>query len=368
MTSRIRVVTGGFILAAALSNIACSASDAGPEGTPPDETPGAGVSTSAKSNPWDKLGSCDIQSNFPGDDICIPAPPTDLGFQVHWGPADYDDADEVAEYLLGPGEETNIFVPAVSGNESDIYFYKRQYRMRHGSHHLIVTETGGNTAGQGIAGAGRRLGGSQNAIKDNPVGDTPPENEGIGMPLKANAALNLNLHHYNGTEEPILREAWVNFWYVDASTVQKEAREMFLLALGETIPPNAHVTVTGERTVNQDGRILTTYGHRHSNNIRFTAYHHHGDEKTLFYEDYDWKEPAVLEYNTLTKNDAPDKEKLTEGGFNGVLELKAGDKVSWECEIINKSGGTIIFNENEAITSEMCILIGDTIDVAISPF
>jgi hypothetical protein len=188
------------------------------------------------------------------------------------------------------------------------------------------------------------------------------------MPLTANAALNLNLHHYNGTEEPILKEAWANFWYVDASTVEKEAKEMFLLAPGPTIEPNAHVTVTGERAVNADGRILTSYGHRHSNNIRFSAYRTRGDEKILFYEDYDWEEPAVLEFNTLTENHAPKPESLTEGGFSGVLDVKAGDKISWECEIINKSGGTIIFNQNEAITSEMCILIGDTIDVAISPF
>jgi hypothetical protein len=363
MTIRNRVVACGFILAAALGSAACGSSDGGPEVN--SDTPGAGGSTS-KSNPWDSLGSCNIHSDFPGDEICIPAPPEAEGFQLHYGPTDYDDLDEVALYTLLPGQETNIFVPAVSGNASDIYFYKRQYRMRHGSHHLIVTETGGTSTG--IAGTGRRLGGSQNVIKDNPAGETPPENEGIGMPLKANATLNLNLHHFNNTEEPILKEAWANFWYVDPSTVQKEAKEMFLLAAGETIPANAHVTVTGERVVNADGRILTTYGHRHSNNIRFTAYRHRGDEKILFYEDFDWEEPAVLEYNTLTKNLSPDKEKLAEGGYSGVLDVKAGDRISWECEIINVSGDTIIFNKNEAITSEMCILIGDTIDVAISPF
>lgn len=356
MIFRQQIATSAFIIAAAFGTFACSSSGGTPEET---EDPGGTTKDPYATAP------CEIDSGYPGDEICIGAPPADKGFQLHWGPKDYDDTDEVAEYLLDPGAETNIFVNAVSGNEMDVYFYKRQYRMRQGSHHLIVSDLGTSS---GIPGMGRRLGGSQNPIKDNPTGDTPPENEGVGMPLSAHAELNLNLHHYNGTEETILREAWVNFWYVDPDTVTKEANEMFLMATHGNIPANAHVTVTGERTVNADGRILTTYGHRHSNNVRFTAYRHRGDEKLLIYEDFDWEEPAVLEYNSLTANPAPNKEAGAEGGYSGILDVKAGDKLSWECEIQNKSGEEIIFNQNEAITSEMCILVGDTIDVKVSPF
>jgi hypothetical protein len=360
MTKKYRAVGSVIAAVAALCSVACGGSDA--NGNPDSEGP---VDTGDK--PGNEFADlpCDIHTDFAGDDICIQPPPEDKGFQLHYGPSSYDDPDEIAKYTLDPGGETNVYVPAVSGNATDVYFYKRQYRMRRGSHHLIVMEAGG--AG-GPLGTGRRLGGSQNPIKDNPEGEMPPENEGIGMPLAANTALSLNLHHYNGTEGTTLKEAWVNFWYVDPATVTKQANEMFLMSLGETIPPNAHVTVTGERPVTADGRILTTYGHRHSNNIRFTAYRERGDEKVMIYDDYNWEEPAVLEYNTVTTNAAPNPESHATGGYTGILDLKAGDKLTWECEIVNKSGDTIIFNQNEAITSEMCILVGDTVDVAISTF
>ena len=309
---------------------------------------------------------CNLHTKYLGDENCILPPPEDKGFQVHYGPKDYDDPVEVAKYLVPPGQDTTVQGNVTAGNKTDVYFYKRQYRMRPGSHHLIVYDSAGGSGG--VIGTGRRLGGTQNQVKDNPTGPMPPENEGIGMPLKANAQLRLDIHHYNGTDEPILREAWINFWYVPTASVKQEAKEMFLMASGPTIAPNQRVVVKGERSVPTDGRILTTYGHRHSNNVRFSAWRTRGADKKQIYEDYDWKEPKVLEYNTLTTNPAPNATALTGGGYSGILDLKAGDKISWECEIVNKSGGTIIFNQNEAVTSEMCILIGDTIGVTISPF
>ena len=105
--------------------------------------------------------------------------------------------------------------------------------MRRGSHHLIVSAGGTGS----ILGAGRRLGGSQNVVKDNPTGELPPENVGIGMPLAARSPITMNLHHFNSTQDPLLKEAWVNFWYVDAEQVTQEAREIFLWAQGTTSRP-----------------------------------------------------------------------------------------------------------------------------------
>jgi hypothetical protein len=341
-----------------------------PTGTGPGPVP-TGMPTTqpttAPTNPPPPPVVCgDTKGRWKGDQYCILPPPADQGFQLHVGPADYDDPAEIAKYTLPPGGENNKFIPVTSGNKTDVFYYKRQYRMRPGSHHLIVYDSAGGSGG--VIGTGRRLGGTQNQVKDNPTGPMPPENEGIGMPLKANAQLRLDIHHYNGTDEPILREAWINFWYVPTASVKQEAKEMFLMAQGPTIAPNQRVVVKGERSVPTDGRVLTTYGHRHSNNVRFSAWRTRGADKMQIYEDYDWKEPKVLEYNTLTTNPAPNAAALAGGGYSGILDLKAGDKISWECEIVNKSGATIIFNQNEAVTSEMCILIGDTIGVTISPF
>ena len=310
---------------------------------------------------------CELSTDWAGDEFCIEPPPTAEGFQIHYGPTDYDDPDEVAPFVLEAGGETNLFEPMTAGNEEDIYFYRRQYRMRPGSHHLIISERGGDSGG-GLAGMGRRLGGSQNTMKDNPMGELPPENEGIGMPLAAHAPLSVNLHHFNGTTGPILREAWINFWYVDAESVTREAEEMFLWTQGPPVEPNATVVADGRFEILEEGRVLTMYGHRHSNTVRFSAYRTRGEDRQLVYEDYDWEEPAVFEFNSLTKNAAPSPESLVAGAHSGVLELLQGDLLEWECEIVNERSVTITFGENEAETSEMCILVGDAIGPSLLGF
>src|SRR5262245_27805111 len=219
-------------------------------------------SLSGRADAGPSTAGCNLNSGWPGDEFCIPPPPEGQGFQLHYGPSHYDDPNEVSKYLIAPGIDTEIDLPFTSGNRTDVYFYKRQYRMRRGSHHLIVSTPGVGSA----LGTERRLGGSQNVVKDNPAGNVPPENIGIGMPLAASSALNLNLHHFNGGAEPLLREAWVNFWYVDAGAVTEEAKEIFLRADASGVPPGGRVTVRGSRAIDQEGRILTLYGHRHSNN------------------------------------------------------------------------------------------------------
>lgn len=311
------------------------------------------------------VDGCNINSGYAGDENCILPPPETEGFQLHYGPTDYDNPDEVAQYLVQPGLDAVGYYPMTSGNTQDVYFYKRQYRMRPGSHHLILSEASGTGA---IFGSGRRLGGSQNQVKDNPQGEIPPENVGIGMPLSANAALTLNLHYFNGTDQPILEEAWVNVWYVDASTVTQEAKEMFLWVQGSSVAPGQTAVFTGNQAISEAGRVLTMYGHRHSNNVRFSAWRVRGTETTLAYEDYNWEEPAVYEFNSLTTNPVADPVAKTPGGYTGILDLQPGDTLRWECEIQNNRDVTITFGENEAATSEMCILVGDAIGPQLISF
>src|SRR5262249_48361646 len=173
-----------------------------------------------------------------------------------------------------------------------------------GSHHLILTESG--TSGF-AAGTGRRLGGSQNESRDNPAaGSAPPENAGIGIQLKANDPLNLNLHHFNGSDHPLLQEAWVNIWYVDPSTVTQTANELYLFAAGTSVPPGGHTVFTGTRSITSVGRVLSMYGHRHASTVRFSAYRTRAGKKMLIYQDFDWVEPSVFEFNSTTTNPTPD--------------------------------------------------------------
>ncbi len=313
-----------------------------------------------------KLTGCGIDSGFPGDEYCILPPPPGLGFQIHTGPSSYDDPDEVAKYVVDAGQETVEFISATAGNEEDVYFYGRQYRMRPGSHHLIVSEAGGG--GGSVLGPGRRLGGSQNPAKDNPASGTPPESVGIGVPLAAHAPLSLNLHYFNASDHPVLKETWVNIWYVDPATVTKEAKEMFLWAQGAAVQPGATATVTNSREITEAGRVLTMYGHRHSNNVRFSAHLTHEGTRELVYDDYSWEEPAVLEFNSLTLNATPNPDAHRTGGHTGILELLPGDTLDWQCDVQNNREVPITFGENEAATSEMCILVGDALGPALLGF
>jgi hypothetical protein len=68
-----------------------------------------------------------------------------------------------------------------------------------------------------------------------------------------------------------------------------------------------------------------------------------------------------LEFNSLTTNPAPNPDTLEAGGHSGILDLQPGDVLEWECEIVNSHAVPITFGENEAETSEMCILVGDAI-------
>jgi hypothetical protein len=77
----------------------------------------------------------------------------------------------------------------------------------------------------------------------------------------------------------------------------------------------------------------------------------------LFYEVYDWHDTATLAYDTVTDNPSPDPKTLTPGGMSGIVDVKDGDVLEWECEIHNTTDVTLRYR-NELNTGEMCNLFG----------
>jgi hypothetical protein len=309
------------------------------------------------------MEGCGLHTQWAGDEYCIKPPPPDKGFQVHIGPSNYDSPE--AQYLLSPGQETNMNFPAVSGNDQQVLYYWRQYRMRPGSHHLIVNANDGSGTSMGV---GRRLGGAQNLARDNPEhGVAAPENQDIGIPLNAQTPLSVNLHYINTGDKPILQEAWVNFWYKDPSEVKEQAKELYSMGgLAMAIQPGQHTTLGRYScAVNTAGRVLSLYGHRHANTVRFSAWRTRNGKSDLVYEDYDWHDPLVVEYNSITQNNAPDPAAQKGGATTGILDLLPGDTMDWECEVLNQTNGVLRFT-NEVFNGEMCILIGDAIGPSIS--
>jgi hypothetical protein len=317
-----------------------------PPVTPPAQMPPAGGPVKLA------MDECGLNTKWNGDEFCINAPAAADGFQMHIGPSNYDSPEP--QFLLQPGDEVTENFNATSGNDKDVYYYWRQYRMRPGSHHLIVN-----------AGA-RRIGGSSNAAKDNPeAGVIAPENVGVGMPLKARTAISNSLHYFNFTEKPVIKEVWVNFHYRDASLVKSPTNEVFSM-VGMNIAPGQHVNKHGACTVSQAGRVLTIYGHVHSHNERFSVWRTRGGNKQLVHEAYDWEHPNVSEFSSTVMNPALDAKAKKDGGFSGVLDLMPGDQLEFECQILNDTN-TVFVGANEANDDEMCIMIGDTVGTAISP-
>ena len=332
-------------------NKSLASAAAGPSSSASQPVPDAGSSPTA---PKIALDECGLKTQWAGDQYCIHPPPPDKGFQLHVGPTNYDNPEP--QYILQPGEETVENIPATSGNTSDVYYYFRQYRMRPGSHHLIVYSGTG----------GKRLGGTQNLAKDNPVGGViAPENQGVGMPLAANTALMINLHYINTTNHPIIKEAWVNFWYRDPSLVTEPANEVFS-PTPMNVAPGQHVVIQGRCPVSGSGHALNLYGHRHANNLRFSIWRERGSQTDLVYEDYDWEDPLALEYSSLVTNTPSDPANSVGGGWSGILDLQNGDTLTFECEIRNLTSNTFV-GKNEAKNDEMCIMVGDAVGATVPP-
>ena len=296
------------------------------------------------------LGECkDLHTKFPGDEYCILPPPPDKGFQLHIGPSNYDNPE--AQYVLEGGREATNSFSATSGNDKEVYFYYRQFRMRPGAHHNIITAGTG-----GADGMGGRIGTVNALVEDSPKGGVPaPENTGVGIKLGAKTRINVSLHSINVTDAPVLREIWVNFWYRDPSEVTDPVEQMFQPAPQPPIAPGQDIVLKGTCNIQGNGRMLWMYGHRHANNVRFTTWRVRGGQRDLIYQGYDWEETLVLEYASNVKNAVPDMPVGTEGGWSGVLDMKTGDVLEWECHVINKTDGTLRFSNN-TFTGEMCIV------------
>jgi hypothetical protein len=298
------------------------------------------------------MDECKLDTKWPGDEYCINAPPPDKGFQMHIGPSNYDNPEP--RYVMEPDSEITESFSGMSTNTTQVYYYWRQYRMRPGSHHLIIN-----------AGT-RRLGGTQNVAKDNPDrGMIAEENKGVGMMLAPRTQLSNSLHYYNFTEQPIIKEVWVNFWYRPANEVTEPANEIFSM-LGMGIQPGQRVIKHGSCAVQQAGRILTMYGHVHSHNKRFSVWRQRGSEKMLVHESYDWEHPGVSEYSSVVMNPALNPMAKIGGGYSGILDVKPGDSIEFECDILNDTNSVFV-GQNEAQDDEMCILIGDSVGTRLSP-
>ncbi|HEX3770718.1 MAG TPA: hypothetical protein VHV30_07640, partial [Polyangiaceae bacterium] len=217
-----------FALALSAGMSACgSSSSGGSTGA------GAAAATSGDAGPVMVLSDgCPMNSGYVGDDKCLAPPPADQGFQLHYGPPDYSKASDLSPYELAPnGEQVDCYY-LKTPNKGDVYVGGYEFSMRPGSHHLNVDV---NTAAQadGFATCQANdqspglLGGTETPVVDERV-DTAPENAGLAVKLPADSQAVMNFHVINTGTVPILREAWLNYFYMDAADVKGLRGNVFL--------------------------------------------------------------------------------------------------------------------------------------------
>jgi hypothetical protein len=308
---------------------------------------------------------CGLASGWAGDDYCNLPPPEGSGVQIHIGPNDYDDPAELAKYVIEPGQEFNNSVVGHIPLPEDRWYNRVLISMRPGSHHWISSVVEGKLEerfyDEGEMGCGGTaigsIGGGQNLIYDYPPGGVPaPENVGWGGKVPGNSSVCMNLHAYNYSEKPMLREMWINLYFVPESEVTLPREGIGLVGgTGIAVPAGESQTLTYQSAFAADGRIMDLYGHRHVWTPRFAAWLN----DTLIYDSWSWQESAVFNYDSITTNPALNPEAMTDGAFSGILDVKAGDVLKFSCFIENSSDHVLNW-KNELYGGEMCNMWGST--------
>src|SRR5262249_14755442 len=121
--------------------------------------------------------------------------------------------------------------------------------------------------------------------------------------------------------------------------------------------PNTEKLIEGSAMAPHDLRPVWGTGHFHAHTVRFTAWHVSGSQKTLILEDYNWPEPSNFPFHSVPMNTSPEPMNKVPGAMSGILNLKQGDRIDWECHIINDSNATLKFS-NAVFTGEMCNMFG----------
>lgn len=314
-----------------------------------------------------KQAVCDIHSGYPGDEYCLAPPDPSEGIQIHVGPPSYDDPDAVAPFLVGVGKE-NVACFNAAIPDSDFYYLHQVNHMRTGSHHMLITvqnntalQTGPSTACD-ITGGVAAIPGSQTPTHEFPD-QLGPEDEGIGRYLPQSNMASFQLHYINTGSVPVLREAWVNLYKKPESEVTQRLQSVFMVGdFGVNVPPHTEQTTTlaFTPTLPSETRVFELNAHIHAHTQAFTVWKVHGGQEDVIYQSFNWEDPLEDTYNSVVKNPAPDPVAAKDGGLSGLLFLEPGDSLKWACDVNNTLDTPLRF-ANEALTAEMCMLVGSYI-------
>ena len=351
------------------------------QGTPMTGTPMAGSGamppttmmpgTMMQEPSLDGRGKCEINSGFPNDEACLLPPPASEGFQIHVGPKDYKNAAEVQRYAFEPNRESSECWSFHTPNTEDAYWQTFELSGRAGTHHIIntmfMTDKGDGTSFTvcGDPGTGSspdiigNLPGASKAYM--PRTKIAPENAMLGRKVPAKASAQADMHYFNFTDKTILREFWLNIYTVPKDKITGESKQIRGMGgLSWSVFPitmGTDMVYKYQCAAGSDGRIIALLGHYHAHGKRFTAYLN----DTKVFEMFDYLDPKIFEYDTITKNPEFNPGAMQAGATSGILNVKAGDVLKWECHIINNDEPAGLRYTNFVKTGEMCNLWGESV-------
>jgi hypothetical protein len=310
----------------------------------------------------------------------------------------YFDAVRTAAFEVAPGSESVQNYLTTTPNTERRHYYRVDARMRSGSHHLgtfVYAEPFDEGWTPGPASVAASFGfiddrnpvsflfNAQRPDSDRPAGSLaiPEEDAGIASLLEPRQGIAFNLHHFNVSPEAVLREVWINVWWVPEAEVKREISELIGLT-PVAIQPDTVVDLHNSMTATGETRVLSLFGHRHAWTTRFHAWVERAQGGTeLVYDSYDWSEMPTYAYNSVALNPTLNEAAASDGAASGMLILQAGDELHFNCHVDTTSARaaqlevpvptqTLTFG-NQAYDSQMCILNGQTVGIAsgtVTPF
>lgn len=331
---------------------------------------------------------CTGTSNgWAGDEYCL-VPPT-RGFQIHVGPRDYSNPDEVAKYVfppgglpaddpraaaLGTGPDVAFCFSVDTPNDTTFYAHRQVLHMRPGTHDAIwfatpdVADSTGpdSCSGSSGVGIGAFVGRAARPVEDVGIGSAP-EDQFVVSEFAPHQQLKIRMHPVNITDKPILAEAWLNVGAAEFSPdliVAKTGGIEWYGGVGMNIPPGTHTIVQagsgGSCTAPNDLRILSLSADTHASTVQISLYVQKPADTTrsLVLQDFEWSQPTTFRFGSLSVNVPPNPASKTSGStVNGDFYAAPGDAFSWECEIVNDTAVNLTFSDR-LYDGEMCNVFG----------
>jgi hypothetical protein len=315
---------------------------------------------------------CRVESRFLDNDACLLAPPAGRGLQIHVGPSGYDDPAELEAWVIAPGEEIvddcwSFHTP----NDIDVVYAEWELSARPGVHHVLHTLYGAEVADGEFEACRDNARPEGNAVADLPSAHRnriprkalAPENAGVGWPVQARAPVQARLHHFNFTDQPLLRELWMNLYFPESPPTEVARPLRASGGVDWVIEPQAELIERFEWPIDASGRLLSLTGHILPGTLRLSAWLRRASgEREHILEVVEVSEPISYSFDTVTLN--PPMSGPSGGAHSGTLAVEPGDALEWECHVFNGTANRLT-HVDDATAGAICNLTGATVGVDI---